>query len=82
MRGLLVAHRDRELGHGGVAGLARRRPRVLARARGTLVRVLRLSGLIAAGIVVYFGVLWLLGVRAGQFRLQRRAARVGLKRCA
>jgi putative peptidoglycan lipid II flippase len=39
-------------------------------ASGTLVRVLRLSGLIAAGVVVYFGVLWLLGVRAGQFRLQ------------
>jgi putative peptidoglycan lipid II flippase len=37
---------------------------------GSLARVLRLSGLIAAGIVVYFGVLWLLGVRAGQFRLQ------------
>jgi putative peptidoglycan lipid II flippase len=37
---------------------------------GTLIRVSRLSGLIAAGIVVYFGVLWLLGVRAGQFRLQ------------
>jgi putative peptidoglycan lipid II flippase len=37
---------------------------------GTLIRVLRLSGLIAAGIVVYFGVLWLLGVRVGQFRLQ------------
>jgi putative peptidoglycan lipid II flippase len=36
---------------------------------GTLVRVLRLSGLIVAGIVVYFGVLWLLGVRAEQFRL-------------
>jgi putative peptidoglycan lipid II flippase len=36
----------------------------------TVVRVMRLSGLIAAGIVVYFGVLWLLGVRAGQFRLQ------------
>jgi hypothetical protein len=31
---------------------------------------MRLSGLIAAGIVVYFGVLWLLGVRANQFRLQ------------
>ena len=39
-------------------------------ASGTLSRVLRLSGLISAGIVVYFGVLWLLGVRAGQFRLQ------------
>jgi len=39
-------------------------------ASGTLVRVMRLSGLIAAGVVVYFGVLWLLGVRAGQFRLQ------------
>ncbi len=39
-------------------------------ATGTWVRVLRLSGLIAAGIVVYFGVLWLLGVRAKQFRLQ------------
>jgi putative peptidoglycan lipid II flippase len=37
---------------------------------GTLVRVVRLSGLIAVGIVVYFGVLWLLGVRAGQFRLK------------
>lgn len=37
---------------------------------GTLVRVMRLSGLIAVGIVVYFGVLWLLGVRAGQFRLK------------
>jgi putative peptidoglycan lipid II flippase len=37
---------------------------------GSLARVLRLSGLIAAGIVVYFGVLWLLGVRAGEFRLQ------------
>ena len=36
----------------------------------TAVRVMRLSGLIAAGIVVYFGVLWVLGVRAGQFRLQ------------
>jgi putative peptidoglycan lipid II flippase len=36
----------------------------------TAVRVMRLSGLIAAGIVVYFGVLWLLGVRANQFRLQ------------
>jgi putative peptidoglycan lipid II flippase len=39
-------------------------------ASGTAVRVMRLSGLIVAGIVVYFGVLWLLGVRAGQFRLQ------------
>lgn len=39
-------------------------------ASGTLSRVLRLSGLISAGIVVYFGVLWLLGVRGGQFRLQ------------
>jgi putative peptidoglycan lipid II flippase len=39
-------------------------------ASGTLSRVLRLSALIVAGIVVYFGVLWLLGVRAGQFRLQ------------
>ena len=38
-------------------------------ATGTLTRVLRLSGLIVAGIVVYFGVLWLLGVRAAQFRL-------------
>jgi putative peptidoglycan lipid II flippase len=37
---------------------------------GTLVRVMRLSGLIAVGIVVYFGVLWLLGVRARQFRLK------------
>jgi putative peptidoglycan lipid II flippase len=37
---------------------------------GTLVRIMRLSGLIALGMVVYFGVLWLLGVRAGQFRLQ------------
>ena len=37
---------------------------------GTLVRVVRLSGLIVVGIVVYFGVLWLLGVRAGQFRLK------------
>jgi putative peptidoglycan lipid II flippase len=37
---------------------------------GSLARVLRLSGLIAVGSVVYFGVLWLLGVRAGQFRLQ------------
>jgi putative peptidoglycan lipid II flippase len=36
----------------------------------TLVRVTRLSGLIVAGIVAYFGVLWLLGVRAAQFRLQ------------
>lgn len=36
----------------------------------TLSRVLRLSGLIGAGIVVYFGVLWLLGVRTRQFRLQ------------
>jgi putative peptidoglycan lipid II flippase len=39
-------------------------------ASGTASRVLRLSGLIVAGIVVYFAVLWLLGVRAGQFRLQ------------
>ena len=45
---------------------------------GSLARVLRLSGLIAAGIVVYFGVLWLLGVRAGQFRLQPHKER-GLK---
>jgi putative peptidoglycan lipid II flippase len=37
---------------------------------GTLVRVLRLSSLIVAGGVVYFGVLWLLGVRVGQFRVQ------------
>jgi putative peptidoglycan lipid II flippase len=37
---------------------------------GTAVRVLRLGGLIAVGIVAYFGVLWLLGVRARQFRLQ------------
>jgi putative peptidoglycan lipid II flippase len=37
---------------------------------GTLVRVMRLSGLIAVGVVVYFGVLWALGVRAGQFRLK------------
>jgi putative peptidoglycan lipid II flippase len=40
---------------------------------GTLVRVTRLSGLIALGIVVYFGVLWLLGVRANQFRLKAAA---------
>jgi putative peptidoglycan lipid II flippase len=49
---------------------------------GTLVRVMRLSGLIAVGIVVYFGVLWLLGVRAGQFRLKAVAPAgggVGLK---
>jgi putative peptidoglycan lipid II flippase len=36
---------------------------------GALVRILRLSGLIVAGAVVYFGVLWLLGVRLAQFRL-------------
>jgi putative peptidoglycan lipid II flippase len=42
---------------------------------GSLSRVLRLSGLIAAGIVVYFGVLWLLGVRPGQFRLQSAKGR-------
>jgi putative peptidoglycan lipid II flippase len=40
---------------------------------GTWVRVVRLTGLIAVGILVYFGVLWLLGVRAGQFRLRAAA---------
>ena len=43
------AHRDRELRDGGLAGLARRRPRVLARRAARLARVLRLSGLIARG---------------------------------
>jgi putative peptidoglycan lipid II flippase len=39
-------------------------------ASGTAVQVAWLSGLVAGGLAVYFGVLWLLGVRVGQFRLQ------------
>jgi putative peptidoglycan lipid II flippase len=43
-------------------------------ASGTALQVGWLSGLIAGGLAVYFGVLWLLGVRVGQFRLQPPAA--------
>jgi putative peptidoglycan lipid II flippase len=39
-------------------------------ASGATVQVAWLSGLVAGGMAVYFGVLWLLGVRVGQFRLQ------------
>lgn len=40
----------------------------------TLMRVLCLGGLITAGAAVYFGVLWLLGVRLAEFRLQSPTA--------
>jgi putative peptidoglycan lipid II flippase len=43
-------------------------------ASGTAVQVAWLSGLVAGGLAVYFGVLWLLGVRVGQFRLQPPSA--------
>lgn len=36
----------------------------------TLTRILWLGGLVTGGVVVYFAVLWLLGVRISQFRLQ------------
>jgi putative peptidoglycan lipid II flippase len=35
-----------------------------------LTRILWLGGLVAGGVLVYFAVLWLLGVRLHQFRLQ------------
>ena len=70
MRGLLARIVIASVGDGGLAGLAGRRPRRLARQPAAWLRVLRLSGLIAGGIVVYFGVLWLLGVRAEPVPLQ------------
>lgn len=33
-------------------------------------RILWLAGLVVGGIVIYFAALWVMGVRAGQFRLQ------------
>lgn len=39
-------------------------------AASKLMRILWLGGLVTGGVAVYFGVLWVLGVRANQFRLQ------------
>ena len=39
-------------------------------------RVVWLSGLVVGGIAVYFASLWVMGVRAGQFRLQHTAPSV------
>ncbi|WP_129642696.1 murein biosynthesis integral membrane protein MurJ [Peristeroidobacter agariperforans] len=39
----------------------------------TLQRVVWLAGLVVGGIGVYFAALWVMGVRAGQFRLQSPA---------
>ncbi|HEY0681627.1 MAG TPA: murein biosynthesis integral membrane protein MurJ [Steroidobacter sp.] len=35
-----------------------------------ILRVVWLAGLVVGGIVIYFAALWVMGVRAGQFRLQ------------
>jgi putative peptidoglycan lipid II flippase len=37
---------------------------------GTIKRIVWLSALVSGGVAVYFIILWLLGVRIGQFRLQ------------
>ena len=35
-----------------------------------ILRIVWLAGLVAGGIAIYFAALWVMGVRAGQFRLQ------------
>ena len=39
-------------------------------ARGAVERILALGGCVVGGGVIYFAVLWLLGARASDFRMQ------------
>ena len=69
---LMAAYAARGVGAGSsVAMLSPNRPESWLAAAAT-TKVLRLAGTVALGVAVYFGMLWVLGFRLGDF--MRRAA--------